>query len=113
MCDQGDEGDASALLRQSLATSIKLGDQSSACEALRGLGNALSSRDPERAAVLWGAAEQMQEDRGESSSPDVRSRTEAAVARARAALGDDAAFDLAWSEGRAMSLDQAAQYALE
>ncbi len=113
MCDQGDEDGASALLRESLATSMKLGDQSNACEALLGLGNALSKRVPASAAALWGAAEHMQEERGQSSSTDVRSRTAAAVARARAALGDDAAFDLAWSEGRAMSVDQAAQYALE
>ena len=113
MCDQGDEDGASALFRESLATSMRLGDQTNACEALRGLGIASSNRDPARAAVLWGAAEHMQEERGESSSLDVRSRTEAAAARARAALGDDAAFDLAWREGRAMSVDRAAQYALE
>jgi non-specific serine/threonine protein kinase len=113
MCDQGDEDGASTLLRESLATSMKLGDQTNACEALRGLGNALSNRAPARAAALWGAVERMQEERGESSSTDVRSRTAAAVARARAALGDDAAFDLAWSEGRAMSFEQAAQHALE
>ena len=35
------------------------------------------------------------------------------LASARAEFGDDAAFDIAWSEGRAMSLDQAVKYALE
>src|SRR5258706_1845669 len=113
MCDQGDEDGASTLLRESLATSMKLGDQSNACDALRGLGDALSNRDAARAAVLWGAAEHMQEELGAFSAPDMRWRNEAAVARARAALGDAAAFDLAWREGRAMSVDQAAQYALE
>jgi non-specific serine/threonine protein kinase len=113
MCDQGDEDGASALLRESLATAMKLGDRSNACSALRGLGNALSNRDPATAATLWGAVERMEEEQEEPPSPEVRARTEAAVARARAALGDDDAFDFAWSEGRAMSVDQAAQYALE
>jgi len=35
------------------------------------------------------------------------------VAAARAALGDDAAFSQAWQEGRALTLDQAIELALE
>ena len=35
------------------------------------------------------------------------------VAAARAALGDDAAFDRAWQDGRALTLEQAIELALE
>jgi hypothetical protein len=45
--------------------------------------------------------------------PADRQHYEVQVVSARAALGDDAAFDIAWSEGRAMSTDQAVKYALE
>jgi hypothetical protein len=41
-----------------------------------------------------------------------RSREDREVAAARAALGDDTAFDLAWQEGRAMEFEQAVRYAL-
>lgn len=34
------------------------------------------------------------------------------VAAARSALGDDAAFDCAWQEGRAMALEEAIRLAL-
>src|SRR5262245_49161240 len=37
----------------------------------------------------------------------------AAFLDARAALGDDAAFDAAWQEGRAMTLEQAIAYSLD
>ena len=35
------------------------------------------------------------------------------VAEARAALGDAAAFDAAWAEGLALTMEQAVEYALE
>jgi hypothetical protein len=35
------------------------------------------------------------------------------VTAARAVLGDDAAFDRAWQEGRALTLEQAIELALE
>ena len=46
-------------------------------------------------------------------TPVQRTSYDREVAAARAALGDDAAFDLAWHEGHAMSMDQAVKYALE
>ena len=46
-------------------------------------------------------------------TPVQRTWYDGEVAAARTVLGDDAAFDLAWHEGRAMSMDQAVKYALE
>ena len=68
-----------------------------------------------RAAVLFGAAETLLETVGERahrqyvSDPALRER---AVAEVRAALGE-AAFEEARTEGRAMTLEQAVEYALQ
>ena len=79
-----------------------------------GLGkvNALRGR-PVRAARLWGAAEGLRERMGMSLSKfDITySGYEQVLAAVRSAL-DEAAFDAAWAEGRAMSPEQAIEYAL-
>ena len=46
-------------------------------------------------------------------TPVQRTSYDREVAAARTVLDDDAAFDLAWHEGRAMSMDQVVKYALE
>jgi non-specific serine/threonine protein kinase len=63
-------------------------------------------------AGLWGAAERLREAIGAPLPPNEQRRRERQVAVARAALGDDAAFDRAWQEGRAMTLEQAIAGAL-
>ena len=64
-----------------------------------------------RAVRIWGAAERLREEIG---SPLLeRPRHVRRVAAARAALGDDAAFDRAWKEGSALTLEQAIDLALE
>lgn len=45
--------------------------------------------------------------------PSEQPRYNRYVAVARAAIGDSAAFDLAWQEGRAMTLEHALEYALK
>lgn len=62
--------------------------------------------DSLRAARIWGAAERLHEEVG-SALPGENSSVGARVAATRATLGDDAAFDRAWQEGRAMTLEQA------
>ena len=68
---------------------------------------------PERAARLWGAAEDLRETIGMSLSPFDRTHYayEARVAAARSRLGE-AAFEVAWAEGKAMSQAEAIEYAL-
>jgi predicted ATPase len=112
MSDQGDYRGAQARLEKSLATVLKLGDRPSTADSLYGLAYAFSLHEPRRAAVIWGAAERSQEEIGVSRRPIDRPRDERQVATARAMLGDDAAFDLAWQEGRAMRWEEAARYAL-
>ena len=68
---------------------------------------------PLRAARIWGTAEQQREAIGSPLSPAERSRYEQRVTTSRAAAGDNAAFDRAWREGRALSLKQATELALK
>jgi DNA-binding SARP family transcriptional activator len=74
--------------------------------------NALRRR-PIRAARLWGAAEALREQMGMSLSHFdlAASGYEQDLAAVRSTLGE-ASFDAAWAEGRAMSPEQAIEYAL-
>jgi hypothetical protein len=65
-----------------------------------------------RAAHIWGAAERMREEIGLPHSADERHSYEVRVAATRVQSSKDAAFDRAWREGRAMTLDAAMALAL-
>ena len=73
---------------------------------------AIAEGRPEEAAGLFGAAERGREVAEMPLTPGQRERVEAKIITARAALGDDAVFDRAWANGRAMTLEQAAELAL-
>ena len=66
-----------------------------------------------RAARIWGAAQRLREEIGSPLAPNERSGYDRHLEAARAALGDDANFDHAWQEGRAMTLEEAIELALE
>jgi DNA-binding SARP family transcriptional activator len=74
--------------------------------------NALREK-PVRAARLWGAAEALREQMGMSLSHFdlAASGYEQDLAAARSTLSE-ASFDAAWTEGRAMSPEQAIEYAI-
>jgi tetratricopeptide (TPR) repeat protein len=113
MCDEGDPQGAQALFQTSLETSLKQDDLPNVCDSLYGLGDTFSTRDPRRAATLWGAGQRLRESVGGGVIPAAeQARDDALFARARTALGDDAEFDRAWAEGRTMPLAQAVAYAL-
>jgi predicted ATPase/DNA-binding winged helix-turn-helix (wHTH) protein/Tfp pilus assembly protein PilF len=111
---QGDYLAASAFLRDALSIRRELGDKMGIAELLEkqaavigAIGNAL------RAAHIGGAAERLREEIGFPPETDERLRHERHMAAARAALGDDAAFNRAWKEGRAISLEQAIEISLQ
>ena len=64
-----------------------------------------------RAARLWGAAEALREASGFSQAPDDKRVLEPFLKAACSRL-DEAAFQVAWEEGRAMTEEQAVGYAL-
>jgi non-specific serine/threonine protein kinase len=109
---QGDVVSAAALFKDCLPTMVTLGNPEGIGDALAGLAVAYAATDATRAARLWGAMQQLMQSTGVALMPEEQRRDQRDIAAARAAFGDDAAFDRAWHEGRAMSLEQAVRYAL-
>jgi len=110
---QGDYLAAGAFSRDALSIRRALGDKMGIAELLEkqaavfgAIGNALL------AAHIGGAAERLREEIGSPLTPDERLRHDRHMAAARAAMEDDAAFKLAWKEGRAMSPEQAIEASL-
>jgi hypothetical protein len=62
---------------------------------------------PQRAAILWGAAERLRDEIGAHMQPRERERYAQQVSAARSACRDESAFDSAWREGLTMTALQA------
>ncbi len=110
---EGDLSAARALLDESLAICRDLGHLISVASSMEGLADiAFATAETGRAARILGAAERLREDIGHPLTPGARPGYDSMVAEGRASVGDDAAFDRAWREGRAMATDRAIEYAL-
>ena len=112
---EGDNERAARLFGEGLTLSAEVEDHSSLAYYLQGLAAIAASEDRlARAARLWGAAETLLE-RTEviayAHAPD-HSLYQRQVAAARERL-DEAAWEAAWGEGRAMMPEQAVTYALK
>jgi non-specific serine/threonine protein kinase len=115
MLAQGDYEGATALLREDLHLAQELDHKLYIQYCLTGLAGVDASRGrPVRAARLWGAAEGMSETYGGHIMVADRSVIdyEGRLAAARSQLEEEA-WSAAWAEGRAMSPEQAIEYALE
>jgi predicted ATPase/DNA-binding SARP family transcriptional activator/DNA-binding CsgD family transcriptional regulator len=91
------------------------GEKLGVAYALLGLAGAEAARgEPARAARLWGAAEALREEIGVALSHwDLYGYDyEGRLSAARNMLGDEGAWERAWAEGRAMTPEQAIEYAL-
>ena len=108
---QGDAAAASSICRDALATPIDPQNTEGLLETMASAEAALGRFT--RAAVIWGHAQRL---RQEGGSPFMtrwlRLRHERSMASARAALGDDAAFDAAWRRGAAMTTEQVIEFVL-
>ena len=94
------------------ALSRSMGATPQIIEALEGMASlAESLGDDARAARLWGAAETAREATGIALPAAERTLHEPYLASARSRLGD-AAWEVALAEGRTMTIDEAAVYAL-
>jgi predicted ATPase/DNA-binding SARP family transcriptional activator len=106
--EQEDEELARRCCAESVRIGRDMGDGGYFRLSLIGLGQlARRAEDPRRAARLWGAAEDTM-----PLHPAHQAAYERDVAAVRAALGEEA-FATAWAEGRAMTFEQVAAYALE
>jgi predicted ATPase/DNA-binding CsgD family transcriptional regulator len=109
---EGDREAARSYLERALTTSGGRGDMQGLSYALEAWGAlAVMDRRPERAARLLGAAESIRDRIGIVLPAGDRDFHDGDVAAVRAALGDDA-FAAAWSEGLALSTDEAITEAL-
>ena len=110
---RGEHERATVLLKESLLLHRDVGDRWRVASVLEGLAEAASAMgDHERAARMFGVAEALRKEIGAPLPPCERADYEQAIAAARAGLTEE---DLAaaWSEGRAMTYEQAVEYALD
>jgi non-specific serine/threonine protein kinase len=109
----GDIERALELGRQGLGIQRKLRDLLAIAWSLETLACvATASGDPGRAARIWGSSARLRDEVGAPMSLAQQPGHAAHVAKGRSAMGDDSAFDSAWQQGRAMTLEQAIGYAL-
>lgn len=109
---QGRLDDAIQYYQESLADSWAQRDALGVADALLRLGQILVERgDAVPAARLFGAAEVQHETAGIPLYGPIQAGYEQAVATARAALGNER-FTVAWHEGRALPLEEAAREAV-
>jgi predicted ATPase/class 3 adenylate cyclase len=109
---QGDSAAAHRLLAESLAIEQELGDRRGIALSLTSLAILAKERgEYGRAAHLYAAALAALEAVGAPLSPSDRAIHESHIAAIRAALGD-AGFEVAWDQGAAMTLGQAAEVAV-
>jgi non-specific serine/threonine protein kinase len=112
---QKDYGQATALFIESLGWYRELGLKTGIAASVTGLAGVaaaagMSVAGAERAARLFGAAERLREEVGAIVDRADLAEYERNVAEVRAQL-NETAFAVAWTEGRAMSLDDALVYA--
>jgi len=73
----------------------------------------LAVAGPIPAARVWGRAERLRAEIGVAQDPPQRARYQRYVDAARVALRDEAAFECAWNDGRALTLDEVLRYAMD
>jgi predicted ATPase/transcriptional regulator with XRE-family HTH domain len=108
---RGDASQAVALLKEGLGLFWEFGHKLGTATALEGLAELAVAENAERAARLLGAADAIREAIGAPLLPVDRRAHEHDLVVVRAHLAEEA-FVQVWAEGRAMSLEQAASYAL-
>ena len=110
-----DAGRARDLFEEGLELSAEVGNETDVARYLEGLAAVAASEDMiVRAGRLWGTEEALLEkiEVGVHTYVPDRSLHRSQVAAARGRLGEEA-FEAAWKEGRAMSLEDTIEYALD
>lgn len=114
MYAQGDVERASALFAESMLLFEETGDRLGVASVLAGLGGVAGKRNrPDRAAQLLGSAESIFTAAGMSGpSGAIDAAAYPDFVQAARAQLDEASFNAAWADGRAMALERAVAYAL-
>jgi non-specific serine/threonine protein kinase len=107
---RGDTDAASRLYEESLAAWLALGDLRGVAQCLEGFAGLTSEARPAQTVRLLGAAAAVREAICEPCSPVRRAWLDRMLKRARASL-PDTQFAEAWAVGRAMTSDEAIEYA--
>jgi len=112
-CDEGRHDLARKHLAEGMTILRDLGVRPGVIESLEGLSSvAAATAAPRRSARLWGAADALRQEIGNARSVHESIAYERQLKAVRAILTAEA-FDQAWNEGRAMTLDDAVRYALD
>lgn len=111
---QGDLDKSSDLLKETTISLFRIRDKMSIATFLdQGWGPLANLKgDAKRSTRLFGAADAIVETVGRRGSLANRDRRDSHLKSVRTQL-DEATFNSAWNEGRAMSLEQAVEYALQ
>jgi predicted ATPase/DNA-binding SARP family transcriptional activator/DNA-binding CsgD family transcriptional regulator len=103
---------ARALHEECLLLCRELGDRRNSAESLEGLACVAGAKgEAVRAAMLFGAAWGLHDALGYQQTPDEQALREPYLTNARSKL-DEAAWEAAFAEGRAMTFEEAVEYAL-
>jgi len=112
---QGDAERAAKLYVDGLGIAVELGDEAGVAYCLEGIASLVATdAQPEHKARLFGASQAILESVGTPLYVQIQDRDvyDRAVEELRSRLGEEA-FETAWLEGRAMTLEQALEYALQ
>jgi tetratricopeptide (TPR) repeat protein len=108
---RGAPEEAASALREAVALGLELGLRRSATDCIVALGSVLGELSgPEHAALLWGAAEAARETSAHEMFGVDRASYERSFAQIHPRSAAEA-WQEAWSQGRRMTLEQAAAYA--
>ncbi len=109
----GDINQAKKIYNETLRSWQDLGNRAAISHQLECFGFlAITEEEPERAVKLFGAAEALREKIQAMMTDYERVEYDQAVARVRSLLTEEE-FNSLWNEGRAMTMDQAIEFALE
>jgi tetratricopeptide (TPR) repeat protein len=110
---QGHYAEAKVVGAEAIRLNQELSDHRGTAWCLESLAAAEAAQGKAaRAARLWGASDGLLESVGSTLPPSIKLFRDSYFDRAKESLGDSA-FQTALSDGRAMSLTQAVEYALE
>jgi predicted ATPase/class 3 adenylate cyclase len=113
-CEQGDYTSSRVLYEECLDLCREVGDKVGIASVLAGLGRlavASGGANVERGVRLFGSVEALSETLGAVLDAADHLLHQRAIAAARAQLGEET-FKKAWNEGRAMTIEEAIEYAL-